>query len=128
MTDAEKNEVLARWGHIEHNWDEPDSNGVCNCRTCGLLSFPCDPPVAQCTPDFLHSLDAQAKWLWTKLLPDYEIQLRWEVLGDVDFKQGWNVVIFGMNREHRDDIVSHGETPAEAWAEAILSLIGESNG
>lgn len=151
MTDQEKNEVLALaygfarpggvtlgdWGPVVP--DTPATAIFWRHKTTGeeLTSqqievgtrwlYP-DGTYQNAPPDFLHSLDAQAKWLLPKLLPDYEVQIRWDTFGDVDFKQGWNAVIFGMNREHREDIVSHGETPAEACAEAMLSLIGEDDG
>ncbi len=106
MTDQEKNEVLARWAGFqkcdcgeEHQgcgkWWEPDGDVV------GLVVL----------SDFLHSLDAQAKWLWPKLTD-----------ANLEIRPGWAralVAIETATYRYQSD------SPAEACAEAILSLIGE---
>ena len=107
MTDQEKNEVLAKWsGFVDYGgvavygpgdgskkgWYDPDGNA---------LGF-----HAGNLPDLLHSLDAQAKWLWPKL--DYQ---------KLEFEQGqWRAWV----RWHSGE----ADSPAEACAEAVLSLIG----
>ena len=99
MTDPEKNEVLLKFAGFKdlsklgtpYPWDAPDGSAVKE------------------PPDFLHSLDAQAKWLWPKLdSPDqfgdkgqlFSVLYSWLLAGDL--------------------------TP-EACASAILSLIGEGD-
>ena len=92
MTDQEKNEVLAKWrGFVfnegERGWYYPD----------GAFSM-------SARPDFLHSLDAQAKWLWDKVRD----------MGHFNF-----VVAALVDAEY------DGEHKAEACAEVILALIEE---
>ena len=95
MTDQGKNEVLAKWAGFTYlcqagfrkefaMWEPP---------TGGMIEL----------PDLLHSLDAQAKWLWPKLT-------RLQLFKMVTF---WLYPEDGVERN-----------PAEACAEAILILIG----
>ena len=90
-TDQEKKDVLHKFAGFND----------AACSIPGHLIYPdgCCLPG----PDLLHSLDAQAKWVWPKLTP--------EQLGALF------VEIASALFDKRD--------PAEACAEAILSLIGE---
>ncbi len=110
MTDEENNEVLAKFAGIVHvsrpgeapRWRCPDST------------------ILWDEPDFLHSLDAQAKWLIPKT-QDMGYEMR--VMGG---KSGSD---FHVMFVHPPEGIIHGikqaATEAEARAEAILSLIGE---
>ena len=74
-------------------WHYPDGSDYMNGYRC---------------PDFIHSLDAQAKWLWPKLN-------LWEMGNE---SKDMTYFIAGSN-------LARAANPAEACAEAILSLIGE---
>ena len=109
MTDQEKNEVLARWAGFT-----PGECKILCCQAAHWLS-PDNTLWHGVLPDFLHSLDAQAKWLWPKL-EDWGIGLR-----------GDGSRFFGYASLNGVEIQDSGTTPAEACAEAILSLIGKDN-
>ena len=104
MTDQEKNEVLVRW----LGWEQRPhiEDGGCGCDYCTTLHWYTPDGQNPALPDLLHSLDAQAKWLWPKL--DYL---------KLEYEQGvWRAWV----RWHSGE----ADNPAEACAEAILSLIG----
>ena len=97
----EKNEVLARWRwKYLHTVAGNDS----------LFYFDEESGELKELPDFLHSLDAQAKWLWPKLT-DTDLDLNLD-----DWATLWDAI---------ETAVLSKLSPAEACAEAILSLIGE---
>ena len=109
VTDQEKNDVLMRFAGLELR------GGGWGIRAA-LQPFP-----AQVMWDFhndldlLHSLDAQAKWLNPKLM-----WIRVEIIkGQVYVKA---TLATGVPVE------AEGEDEAETRAEAILSLIGNSDG
>ena len=102
MTDQEKNEVLVRW----LGWEQRPhiEDGGCGCDYCTTLHWYTPDGQNPALPDLLHSLDAQAKWLWDKVR---------------DMGRFNEVVAALLDAEY------DGEHKAEACAEAILSLIGE---
>ncbi len=116
MTDQEKNEVLAKWaGFTEKKFRAPVCTHKPRCtywvdpdgKDTRLLS----DPNGKRLPDFLHSLDVQAKWLWPKL-------------GDWGMYKLENMVVFAaFTKDHGDWVRKRATTPAEACAEAVLSLI-----
>jgi len=102
MTDQEKNEVLAKWAGFRYKLSASENNHYWigpNGQTVD-----CDESGDALLPDLLHSLDAQAKWLWDKVR---------------DMGRFNEVVAALLDAEY------DGEHKAEACAEAILSLIGE---
>ncbi len=118
MTDQEKTQILLKWARFQSYYKSqaPEETGI---------EAWVQPPDSERTipiPDFLHSLDAQAKWLWPKLTSDKGYTpdgiLMWFECGT------WLVEIWWMTRSGYE---GRGLTPAEACAEAILSLIGEEN-
>ncbi len=92
MTDQEKNEALARWAGFKGEGGE----------FCHIAP---DGTEYAYYPDFLHSLDAQAKWLWKEVTSRF---------GPDALSGIFNAVFFN----HSSDM-----TFAEACAEAILALI-----
>ncbi len=104
----DKTEVLLKFAgftwHPDTNpqsWRYPDGNLVDRDSFRHLL------------PDLLHSLDAQAKWLWPKLW-DY-VLTKWP--------DPHAIVVGGGGTAH----TFYDDDPAKACAEAILALI-ENNG
>ena len=111
MTDQEKNEALATFAGFAFG---PESGwGKCWTREDGQHYG---------LPDLLHSLDAQAKWLWPKLNKILKHD-GWSASWTPWFppERQWSV---NIGRQGRDEEY-FGATLAEACAEAILSLIGE---
>ncbi len=105
MTDQEKNEALAKWAGFQW-WEDGECYTIGNSTTVREL------------PDFLHSLDAQAKWLWPKLeLDGYALQLYLPV--------GYIEAFISTRSAPHWQIRKGASSPAEACAEAILSLIGD---
>ncbi len=146
MTDQEKNEVLAKWrGFTTEVVQAPNANPpIGSCRAT-LADYPIDapcnpqrytpvirwfypdgrqmvgyPPYANQPPDFLHSLDAQAKWLYPKI---YEVKLhqRSNIMNGQ-----WCAEVF----LHTPSGCTYRDTPAEAFVDALLYVIKEerSNG
>ncbi len=108
LIDTEKNEVLAKWLGFVFNksgkgWYYPDGTFSMSAR-----------------PDFLHSLDAQAKWLYPKI---YEVKLhqRSNIMNGQ-----WCAEVF----LHTPSGCTYRDTPAEAFVDALLYVIKEerSNG
>ena len=116
--DQEKNEVLAKWvgftfDELSRMWLAPDGSS---------------PYPHFSAPDLLHSLDAQAKWLWPKLNRDgWFVNLMQSGDGSYWKARLWTPYS-GTSEITLENIaakpVRDGPTPAEACAEAILSLIG----
>ena len=119
MTDAEKNEALARWAGFHwgwwHNVQTIQSEEGWRCPNNKPVIFEIGGNGE--LPDFLHSLDAQAKWLWPKL--DYlDVEIDW-------VQKAYCVAIIATAAlDGEDQQGTSNDTPAEACAEAILSLIG----
>ncbi|KKL61208.1 hypothetical protein LCGC14_2197640 [marine sediment metagenome] len=117
MTDQEKNEALAKWVGFE----------VCN-EGYDCWIEPTERRHTGYVPDFLHSLDAQAKWLWPKLNGDgWFVNLMQSGDGSYWKSRLWTPYS-GTSKITLENIaakpVRDGATAAEACAEAILSLIG----
>ena len=93
MTDAEKNEALLKFAGFQFCFRNDDGVKI------WYYPEPNSDPMPP--PDLLHSLDAQAKWLWPKLEKP-------------------------LNGQNIDDIILRlirlGQMTAEACAEAILAL------
>ncbi|KKL61399.1 hypothetical protein LCGC14_2195690 [marine sediment metagenome] len=112
MTDQEKNEVLAKWAGFRYKLSASENNHYWigpNGQTVD-----CDESGDALLPDLLHSLDAQAKWLWPKM-------------GHIIFmysEQNEFKATAGMYNPDAEG-TAQADNPAEACAEAILSLIGE---
>ena len=118
MTDQEKKDALLKFAGFTINEPSPDG------ATIPLWSWPDGKPLLEPEPDLLHSLDAQAKWLWPKLT-------HWLIstTEDIDDVGGsytaW--VAMGTRGPQWKNEWANGDTPAEACAEATLSLIGEED-
>ncbi len=64
MTDQEKNEVLAKFARFTY-WDDDDPQNQSRSGRVGWYAPDSGTLASAVTlPDLLHSLDAQAKWLW----------------------------------------------------------------
>ena len=101
MTDEEKNEVLLKFaGFTMATWDDGEPFAREYPDKAGFCH--------DGDPDLLHSLDALVKWCWPKVHAS---------MTDVEF------TVWLMKWIER--VVGWDEDPAEACAEAILSLIGE---
>ncbi len=114
MTDQEQNEALARWAGFTWDgfWIDPDNH---------TFSVPWDnegEPREACVPDLLHSLDAQAKWLWPKLQKlGYELRI---YTGQEGSDTHCLVIQPSLGQVTG---IKQAQDPAEACAEAILALI-----
>ncbi len=120
MTDAEKNEVLAKFAGFRYKLSASENNHYWigpNGQTVD-----CDESGDALLPDLLHSLDAQAKWLVPKLnetLKHDGWSASWTPWFPPERQWGVNIGRRGRDEEY------FGATLAEAFAEAILSLIGK---
>ena len=111
LTDEEKNKVLAKWA----GWEFVRSECHDIMHFIDYWRHPSEPNCERTLPDLFHSLDAQAKWLWPKLdslqlvtlWPERKAKFRAEIAIDIN---GASFI---------------RESPAEACAEAVLSLIKE---
>ncbi len=108
MTDQEKNEVLLKFAGFRYregacDWLPPDQEST--------------DTLYLDTPDLLHSLDAQAKWIYPKL---YEVKLhqRSNIMNGQ-----WCAEVFIRTPSG----CIYRDTPAIAVADAVLSLIGNIN-
>ena len=107
LTDEEKTQILLKWAGFQSYYKSqaPEETGV---------EAWVQPPDSERTipiPDLLHSLDAQAKWLWPKLTD-----------ANLEIRPGWAralVAIETATYRYQSD------SPSKACAEAILSLIGK---
>ena len=72
-------------------------------------------------PNLCGSLDAQAKWLWPKLAPKWD---DWQ-LSVEDGIYTFAVYLGHISGTGSKWAEASADTPAEACAEAVLSLIGE---
>ncbi len=113
MTDQEKNEVLAKWAGFAKIGYQNTPDWILADRWV----YPNTDRRAD-LPDFLHSLDAQAKWLLPKLR-GYHIT-RDALTGGATEVTVWGETCIGTSCK--------APTPAEACAEAILSLIEKHDG
>ena len=120
-SETEKNEVLLKFAGFTWDGFWIDPNGF----TFGAPWPGPDETIKESDwkvitgPDLLHSLDAQAKWLWPKL-PCKALR----VFMHPDFP--FEAALF---YEDKPPIQRTADNPAEACAEAILSLIkGEVSG
>lgn len=117
MNNQEKNERLARWAGFK-----PRQDG-CQCEKC-TTAFPMLYPDGDIgpLPDFLTDLNAQARWLWPKLV-DWKLEPEWKPLSEHVGKTGRFRAFVQVDDVH--GCVAIADTPAAACAKAILKLIGE---
>ncbi len=101
MSNQEKNELLAKWAGFTQGLHELTGVSVVKEPGGGIL-------FGGCLPDFLHSLDAQAKWVLPEVRRKYGVAVLYRLLRD------W------VHAAYLADIIPS----AEACTEAALSLIG----
>ena len=107
MTDEEKIEKLARWAGFTFNDDED---------AVWYTPGPDAHHWGRLPPDFLHSLDAQDRWLLPKLDSILLASGMADQEGTIPSAFVWLNVVMKKRS---------GNTRAEACADAVLSLIDE---
>ena len=112
----QKNEVLAKWAGFEQRESDKQDYFKDKGWTYRVRWFN-DGFERNNLPDFLHSLDVQAKWLWPKLKQR-------DIWMDIGLNDGrTSVLLTNMADRRRGQGTIFGDTPAEACADAILALI-----
>ncbi|KKN62262.1 hypothetical protein LCGC14_0513990 [marine sediment metagenome] len=115
VSGREKNEVLLKFAGFQYKKRRVQYSG--GRFTMWLWSYPGGRLMGQyeSPPNIYDSLDAQAEWLLSKLA-NYTLQRMGE---------GAQATVIGIDAERWYE--GDGATPAEAFAEAILSLVGEDD-